>query len=495
LLPIPILPVCVRGDEREEMGMRQFPVPARVYLVALCALALVVLAVSLQHVGPTQWAAIVPLALLVLVADRLSSTLGPQRVSINVGMPIALASVLLLGPYGAAIVQSVIFLAIRRAPLTSRAYNASMHSLTAFASGYVYVHVGAGEPLLSAGTDFNATSIVVPSLIAAAVHELVNAFLLVSYISLLKKLSPLRVWYGTLAESALPMFIYSIFGLMLAVVWSYVGVIAAVLVLAPLLVARWVFAEFSARQEAYEATMRSLIKSVETKDLYTRGHSERVSRASVLIGRKAGMREDRVSSLRYAGMLHDVGKLGVPTSVLQKAGRLTEEEFEAIQQHTVRGREITKDLEFLGEAIEGIHLHHERIDGRGYPLGLKGAEIPEFARIIAVADAFDSMTTTRSYRGARSVEDAVIELRNCKGSQFDPIMVEALVDAIEVEGWDASDTLPTEPPVPLESVPSFASDDDDPTAADRLGLPTATPDDASELIDDAQAARTGEDAS
>jgi HD-GYP domain-containing protein (c-di-GMP phosphodiesterase class II) len=264
-------------------------------------------------------------------------------------------------------------------------------------------------------------------------------------------------------------------------VWSYVGAISAVLVLAPLLVARWVFAAFAARQEAYEATMRSLIKSVETKDYYTRGHSERVSRASVLIGRRAGLREDRVVTLRYAGMLHDVGKLGVPTSVLQKAGRLTEDEFDAIQKHPLRGREITKELEFLGEAIEGILYHHERIDGRGYPDGLKGAEIPEFARIIAVADAFDSMTTTRSYRGARSIEDAVTELRNCKGSQFDPIMVEALVEAIDVEGWDASDTLPSEPPSTFDTVPSFASDDDDPTIARTLGLPSAAPVDASEL--------------
>ena len=97
--------------------------------------------------------------------------------------------------------------------------------------------------------------------------------------------------------------------------------------------------------------MPSLIKSVETKDLYTRGHSQRVSRASVLIGRQAGMREDRVSTLRYAGMLHDVGKLGLPTAVLQKAGRLTDDEYEAIQQHTVRGREIVKDLEFLVDAL------------------------------------------------------------------------------------------------------------------------------------------------
>jgi HD domain len=272
-------------------------------------------------------------------------------------------------------------------------------------------------------------------------------------------------------ELVIPYFVYSIFGLLLAVVWSSgVGPFAAVLVLAPLLVARWVFAQFAAKREAYEATIRSLIQAVETKDAYTRGHSERVARGSVLIGRGIGMREDRVASLRYAGMLHDVGKLGVPTTVLQKAGRLTDEEFSAIQLHPVRGREITRDLEFLGEAVEGIYHHHERIDGRGYPLGLSGSEIPEFARVIAVADAFDSMTTTRSYRGARSHEDAIAELRRCKGSQFDPVMVEAMSAGLDAEGWDVSDTVPTDVPLPTTTTPSFGSDDDDPTAVSALGL-------------------------
>jgi hypothetical protein len=295
-----------------------------------------------------------------------------------------------------------------------------------------------------------------------------------------------------LSQIAMPSFVYSIFGLLLAVVWtSGVGPFSAVLVLAPLLVARWVFAQFAAQREAYEATIRSLIQAVETKDSYTRGHSERVARASVLVGRGIGMREDRVETLRYAGMLHDVGKLGVPTHVLRKAGRLTDEEFSAIQLHPVRGREITRDLEFLGEAIAGIYHHHERIDGRGYPLGLKGSEIPEFARVIAVADAFDSMTTTRSYRGARSIDDAVKELRLNKGSQFDPVMVESLAASLAVEVWDVSDTVPDDLPAPSSVAPAFGTDDDDPTAVSALGLSgplgaARAPDSAAELFEPGQ---------
>jgi HD-GYP domain-containing protein (c-di-GMP phosphodiesterase class II) len=158
---------------------------------------------------------------------------------------------------------------------------------------------------------------------------------------------------------------------------------------------------------------------------------------------------------------------------------LTDEEFDAIKMHPTRGREITKDLEFLGEAVEGILLHHERMDGRGYPNGLQGEEIPEFARILSVADAFDSMTTTRSYRGARSVEEALEELRRCKDTQFDAGFVEALVAAIAQEGWDVVDT--TSQVTPTHAAPAMGSDDDDPTASRELGLGSSAPANAAAL--------------
>jgi hypothetical protein len=361
-----------------------------------------------------------------------------------------------------------------------------MNVLATMGSAWVYVWLHAllsGTPVNafpgSVELHFNPLNVLLPMLAASLVHEVINGILMVTVLALAERVSPWRVWFGTMAESALPLFIYSIFGLMLAVVWLTISPLASVLVLAPLMVARWVFTMFSARQEAYESTIRSLIQAVETKDAYTRGHSERVSRAAVLIGRSAGMREDRVSSLRYAGMLHDVGKLGVPTRILQKSGKLTDEEFDAIKMHPTRGREITKDLEFLGEAVEGILLHHERMDGRGYPNGLQGEEIPEFARILSVADAFDSMTTTRSYRGARSVEEALEELRRCKDTQFDAGFVEALVTAIEEKGWNVVDT--TAQVTPTHAAPAMGSDDDDPTASGELGLGVSAPENAAEL--------------
>ncbi len=177
------------------------------------------------------------------------------------------------------------------------------------------------------------------------------------------------------------------------------------------------------------------------------------------------MHAERVQTIRYAGMLHDVGKLGVPTKVLQKSGRLTEEEFAAIQLHPMRGYEIVREIGFLDEALAGIMHHHERMDGRGYPMGLADKEIPEFARIISVADAFDCMTSTRSYRKARSVEETIAELRRCAGTQFDPVMVDALISAVGRDGWETPDIV--EPPD--DDIAEIAQQDhDDPSVPLRL---------------------------
>ena len=261
---------------------------------------------------------------------------------------------------------------------------------------------------------------------------------------------------------------YAAYGLLIAALWSVVGPFAPLLVLIPLFVARWAVAQFAEQQKAYEATVGALCQAVETKDFYTRGHSDRVSRGSVMIAREIGMRGDRVEAIGYAGMLHDVGKLGVPTKVLQKTGKLTEEEYAAIQLHPMRGLDIVREIGFLDEALAGIMHHHERIDGRGYPMGLVGDEIPEFARVLAVADAFDSMTSTRSYRGARPVDQAIEELRKWSGTQFDPAFVDAFVAALKREGWPRPE--PPGPPVLAadELATVTAQDHDDPAAPLRV---------------------------
>ena len=261
------------------------------------------------------------------------------------------------------------------------------------------------------------------------------------------------------------------------------GAVAALLVLVPLFVARWAMGQFAEQQRAYAATMAALCQAVETKDFYTRGHSERVSRGSGMIARQIGMRPDRAEALVFAGMLHDVGKLGVPTKVLQKAGPLTEEEYAAIQLHPMRGLEIVREIGFLNEALAGIMHHHERIDGRGYPMGFAGDEIPEFARIIGVADAFDSITSTRSYRKARTVAQGVEELRKGAGSQFDPAIVAAFIAALGREGWKLGEPADAPPGRPDHGPGPRRPDRAAAGHRDHLTGPAYDDDDASQPVE------------
>jgi hypothetical protein len=224
---------------------------------------------------------------------------------------------------------------------------------------------------------------------------------------------------------------YALVGLLTAVLWSVsYDALAAVVLLGPVIVTRWATVQYEEQREAHDAIIRTLVQAVEIKDLYTRGHSERVAKISGMIAAELRLAEERVAVLTYAATLHDVGKLGVPTRLLRKTDRLDDHEFEEIRLHPSRGVEVVRDIAFLDEAYSAILHHHERMDGLGYPSGLRGMRIPPFARIIAVADAFDSMTSTRSYRGARGSDEALTELRANMGSQFDPEIVDAIAAAL-----------------------------------------------------------------
>ncbi len=367
----------------------------------------------------------------------------------------------------------------RRAPVAERLFNGAMYAVAGYTAGRTYTLLGGHTATLprSLRDAFASVSVTAPhsglfgSLLgpfaAAAVvlvvvnHGLLWGMLLLDRHSRAAAQEPAPG--STLTLLLASDLGFAALGLVIAGLWAVIGPFAAAIVLVPLYVARWAMGQFAEQARAHSATLAALCQAVETKDFYTRGHSERVSRGAGMIARQIGMRADRAEAVTFAGMLHDVGKLGVPTKVLQKEGRLTEEEFAAIQLHPMRGLEIVQKIGFLNEALAGIMHHHERMDGKGYPMGFAGPEIPEFARIIAVADAFDSMTSTRAYRKARKVEDAVAELRRSQGSQFDPKIVDAFVGALDREGW-----LLQEPAQPRAHEILTAQDHDDPTAPLRV---------------------------
>lgn len=456
--------------------MLQLPRRAWRYLAIVVAADSAVLIAGFGRIGETP-----PLPTL-LIFLALGALAHFVRVPSSAGQTISFSSIVhlaaipVLGTWGAVLSASLSALfTVGRWSAPVRLFNGGQMGLSAFAAGSTFAYLGGSFHVDTVGGSGEIfTDLVAPMFVATVVHCVANGALLAWMVHSHKGVPFRVVFLGTLKEGGVTYVGYGLFGLLLAVLWGPAGVgpLSAVLVLAPLYVARWAWAQYAEEHEAYERTVRALVGAVEAKDLYTRGHNERVSRASVMIADQLGMGPDRTEMLRFAGILHDVGKIGVPTRVLRKTGRLTDEEFAAIALHPVRGLDMVRGIEFLKEAYSGILHHHERLDGRGYPMGLQGDDIPEFARIIGVADAFDSMTSTRSYRQARSVAEAVEELRRCSGTQFDPRFVDALVTALERQPWEGAPDPVADGPVDGTTA---VFDHDDPSAASPVLPPVAAP--------------------
>jgi HD-GYP domain-containing protein (c-di-GMP phosphodiesterase class II) len=173
--------------------------------------------------------------------------------------------------------------------------------------------------------------------------------------------------------------------------------------------------------------MHALTSAVDAKDTYTCGHSQRVALFGREIATRAGLSESQVERIYMAGLLHDVGKIGVSEEVLRKPGKLTDEEFTQMKQHVEIGARILKDVRQIDDLIPGVLYHHERYDGKGYPHNLAAQDIPLVARILCVADCFDAMTSNRTYRKALPIEVALMEIRRCAGTQFDPLLADAFL--------------------------------------------------------------------
>jgi putative nucleotidyltransferase with HDIG domain len=187
--------------------------------------------------------------------------------------------------------------------------------------------------------------------------------------------------------------------------------------------------------DAYRTTLKALTAALETRDLETHGHSERVVNFSLRLGRELGLDAEQMRSLEFGSLLHDIGKIGVPDAILRKPAKLTEEEWVRMREHPLHGQKILRGIEFLEGAARVVAQHHEKWDGSGYPLGLRGAQIDLNARIFAVADAFDAITSDRVYRAGRSYDEALAELDAYAGRQFDPRVVEAF-RSVPAEEWD-----------------------------------------------------------
>ncbi|GAA3773243.1 HD-GYP domain-containing protein [Streptomyces phyllanthi] len=427
--------------------MGSVPAWARGYVACVVMAALACLAPLPDLRGP--WGAVGLLAALYAGCEQITRCRFPgRRAPRDIGTyegsggcplgwhsPLLLAGAFLLSPAAAALVAvpgALLARAERRPRGLRRVWRAARLAVAVWAASRTHRALGGEDTVVTHDFPYALAPAGAAVLVLCAVLTLLDGGIL----ALAERVPVRNAWRGLFPRSIAPVAVHGLAGLMMAVLWhSHHGPLAALLVLLPMYVSGWVFAQYHRERAAHQATIRALVQAVDIKDGYTRGHSERVGQASMMIARELGMDDERVEVLRFAGILHDVGKLGVPTRLLRKNGPLTPEERRVIELHPEYGHEMVRGIGFLGEARAAILHHHERMDGSGYPYGLAGHQIPECARVVAVADAFDAMTSTRSYGRARPVATAVEELERCAGTHFDPVMVQAFVRALERHGW------------------------------------------------------------
>ena len=379
--------------------MRVLPPAARVCVLTAVLAALACVAPALTDTA-TPWDVVALAAALYLGCElvRICPVLG-RRVPEGIGsfFPVVLAAVFLLPPAAAALVAvpgGLAQLVVERPAGVRRVWHAAQQAMAAWAAGQLFGLLGgrralgaaaasggggsgppggaggAGDP---AGWPADFPYAMLPATAAAVAFCLVLTALDGIVLVAAERRPAATAWRGLLARSLLPHCVHGLAGLMMAVMWrSPYGLPAALLVLLPVYISCWVFAQYHREHAAHQATIRALVQAVDIKDRYTRGHSERVGQASAMIARELGMAGDRLETVRIAGILHDVGKLGVPTRLLRKDGPLTPEERRVIELHPEYGHEMVRGIGFLGEARSAILHHHERVDGSGYPYGLNG---------------------------------------------------------------------------------------------------------------------------
>lgn len=390
----------------------------------VCVYAGIVAGLSLDHPIPGGPIPVVLLVALVLVTENFAFQL-PVAGSVSLSFAAAYAAMVYSGPIAAMIVAlaaSTNLDEIRAGkPLVLRLYNAGQLSFASGLAALVYLFVG-GCQLALGPCDLDAT--LASASLAAVVFYAANVVMVSLAASTLTG-ERLRVVLGQLGflSYGSSLLVLALLGLLIAyllAVGSWLGLVVLVL---PFYAARRTFRVYVELTEAYASTVRSLVTAIEAKDPYTRGHSERVAKYSRALAEAMGLSRLDVDRVERAALLHDVGKIGISLDTLASPKMLTEEEYDAVRLHPSLGSSLIADVEFLRDIVDIVRHHHERYDGGGYPDSLAGDQIPLLARILAVADSYDAMTSDRAYRAQRSKAEAVEELIRASGTQLDATIV------------------------------------------------------------------------
>lgn len=403
------------------------------------------------------WPGILFLGLLSVIAESQSLAVDDNK-AISIAFAIDISALLLYGLAPAAWVSfATAFFAVSdygrghrehlfNTPLFKSLFNAANYILSTLAGGSVFLALG-GDPLFKAnlsGIDANVLFIVheAPAIFGGLItYILSNTILLALYFvfAARSQRNSFREWLQIFRWSAISMFLIGTLGVFLTIVYNAFSFLAVLLFFAPFLMFRYTYAGFTSIQKGYLDTIKAFTAALEAKDRYTIGHARRVELYCEIIANEMNLSPERTKTLKYASLLHDIGKIGIPEAILNKQDRLNEEERLEIERHPLIGAQMLENIQFLRKEVPIIREHHLYYNGQGYPVEARNGTPSMEAQILCVADSFDAMTSDRSYRRALTFGEATAELTRHAGTQFSPEVVTAFVRGLERErsGKDA----------------------------------------------------------
>ncbi|WP_422487069.1 HD-GYP domain-containing protein [Gudongella sp. DL1XJH-153] len=372
-------------------------------------------------------------AALAVVVESLLIPMPNNTIGVSVGYAINIATIIIGGPLLATTTAGLGFL-LRVPKIEGRGYvhifnlpphksvfNVSQSIIVTALMSLIYVNIGGriGE--------FGLAQTIAITLVGA----LINTSIISVYLSLNSELKFIETWISNIRGTFPSSLAVGSIGIIIALAYIGYGYGAVILFFGPLLLARYSFKLYIEMRNLYLSTIQALNKTVEAKDPYTSGHANRVEKFAVDLAKAYHLPFTSIQNLKTASILHDIGKIGIHDEILNKASRLTKEEYQEIMRHPAIGAEIISKVDFLSDITTIVKHHHERYDGKGYPDGLSGDEIPIEAAILTIADSYDAMTTDRPYRQAMTPQKAIEELVNNAGTQFHPDLVKLFVSIMD----------------------------------------------------------------
>lgn len=403
-------------------------IKSKLYIILLSLLAIIISLYSALNTDwqqfQSQWFPTLVFLAIIILADSFPVTL-PRGGNVTVSFAAIAASILIFQPFiviTLAIARDLLLLFNRKNTI-KHIFNIAQFAISTGLAALIY------RLYAPVGTDFTYVH-VTAFIVSMIVLFILNHTFVTLILAFTQDEKPYAIWLTNIKWCTLQFLSMAPLGALIAVIYINIGFWGLVLFLLPLIIARHSFQSYIDMRQTFLDTIKSLSLAIDAKDPYTKGHSSRVADYATLLAKELRWPEDKVEFLSYVALIHDVGKVAVPENTLKKDSLLTDEEFDIMKKHSEAGAEVIKDVKFFATGSNIIKHHHERWDGNGYPDQLKGEDIPEGARILAVADSYDAMTTDRPYRNALAPLEAIKEIQDCSGTQFDPRVVKAFTRII-----------------------------------------------------------------